>query len=142
MSRSCPDNDPFHRCAALETWFICPGIDTETAQIVSCLAVRKQVGQIIEGGSSALDRFGQDFLYGQEQPGNFGRIKTTTWCQRMDSGKMKGFVGVDVAEAGYRTLVQEESLDGRGSTVQGPHQNRNTRRIDPSIGAKSGESRV
>lgn len=55
---------------------------------------------------------------------------------------MQGFVGVDVAEAGYRALVQKEGLDGGGSTVQRLHESRDTRRINPSIGAKSGKTRV
>jgi len=52
---------------------------------------------------------------------------------------MKRFVGIDVAEAGYRPLVQKESLDGSGSTLQSLHQSRGTRRIQPGIGAESGK---
>jgi len=52
---------------------------------------------------------------------------------------MKGFVGIDVAEAGDGPLVQKESLDGSGSTLQSLHQSRGSRRIQPGIGAESGK---
>lgn len=52
---------------------------------------------------------------------------------------MKGLVGIDVAEAGHLPLVQKESLDGSGSTLQSLHQSWDTRGIQPGIGAESGE---
>lgn len=60
------------------------------------------------------------------EPANLGGIQAVCWAEGMDAGAEERLVGVDIADTGYRALIEQGGLDGRlalcerrGQTVGG-----------------------
>ena len=85
MSRAASDKHSLDWGAACETGFAFPSIHLETAQILPGPTIRKQVGEIIEGGSPTLDRSGEHLLHRTEEGLNLFCDEVPTRSEWVDS---------------------------------------------------------
>lgn len=89
-----------------------PAIHRQPAEVLSRTTVGQQVCQVVECGATALDRALQHLAGGVQEGAQLIDRHEPSRCERMDPGSKEHLIGVDVAQAGKRSLIQEQRLDG------------------------------
>lgn len=116
-------------------------VDTKLRQVVAGSPVGQQVGEIVEGGPSTVDGGVEHLADGLEETGDVASGEISSRGQRVNSGPMQGFVGIDVAQTRYRALIEKQCLDRRLSPGETPGQLQRCRWICPSVGAETAQTR-
>ena len=116
MRPTLTDDNPDNGRWAATAFFALAAVNPQTCLIGSGLAVGVEV--VLEAGSSVFQASPQHLRDGSKEPLFFFPRKGVGQPFRMDARFKQRFVGVDVAHPGDETLVQQERLDPKVSTLE------------------------
>lgn len=74
---------------------------------------------VAEGRPAGVDGVGEDASDGAGEPADVRSGEAVGACERVDPGVVEGLVGVDVADAGEKGLVEQSGFDGPCGAGQG-----------------------
>ena len=104
MGATLGDNCLFYESAASETWLPLPAVDLKH-QLESSLSV-PGIEVIRETGAPPADGRPDDLLDSSMQANCLCRCQSPPRCMWWDTGVEKGFIHIDVTQAGHKPLTQ------------------------------------
>src|SRR5687767_12595044 len=109
MRTSSGEEDLLDRPLAARAWFALAAIDLELGDVVPPLAIEVHIH--VRGGPPDRQRSTEALLHAVMQLPQFLPRERARPALRPDAGAPKGFVSVNIADAGDASLLHEQRLD-------------------------------
>ena len=122
MRAALPQDDPPDGRLADDAWLSVSMVDAVQGREVARLAAR--VAEVRDGAAAMTNPGFQDGAYTPSQGPDLLRAKRRRPPRGPDARAEKGFVRVDVPDAGNLSLIQEERLDPNSTTPTDPREGR------------------
>lgn len=106
MAGARSDHDPLDRGPTLETWQLGSPVHHETIEVLPGPSIRKQIGQVVEAGSSVVYRRVENRANRGQEPLDLFDREVRSSSHGVDPGDVKRLICVDIAQPGYHHLVE------------------------------------